>query len=285
MVSFNTQPPEGGWSGICSCGICKSGFNTQPPEGGWPPRLVGGMARKPVSTHSRPKAAGPLNQLGDVALLVSTHSRPKAAGGRAGIWRGGFLCFNTQPPEGGWGGGRKNRGIQWVSTHSRPKAAGLPAAKNRLPKPVSTHSRPKAAGIPMESPIKSLMFQHTAARRWLVLHLFLSIFLRLFQHTAARRRLDKTTANRQLPKAVSTHSRPKAAGLRLFLRLATASFNTQPPEGGWQIRCPCKPFGRRFNTQPPEGGWKREYSQSRKAAKVSTHSRPKAAGMVSTVLS
>ena len=54
-------------------------------------------------------------------------------------------------------------------------------------------------------------------------------------------------------------------------------FNTQPPEGGWQglIAVAVLIFG--FNTQPPEGGWAvevvRGYPQM-----VSTHSRPKAAG-------
>ena len=58
--------------------ICLS-FNTQPPEGGWNQRRAVLSALK-VSTHSRPKAAG-LNY--DARIYngkVSTHSRPKAAG-------------------------------------------------------------------------------------------------------------------------------------------------------------------------------------------------------------
>ena len=32
-------------------------------------------------------------------------------------------------------------------------------------------------------------------------------------------------------------------------------FNTQPPEGGWNLsRCTIR-LDRCFNTQPPEGGW------------------------------
>ena len=59
-----------------------------------------------------------------------------------------MLCFNTQPPEGGW--------IQQlevavkdadVSTHSRPKAAGEPEGWVGAFGEVSTHSRPKAAGL------------------------------------------------------------------------------------------------------------------------------------------
>ena len=37
----------------------------------------------------------------------------------------------------------------------------------------------------------------------------------------------------------------------------------------------CKPC---FNTQPPEGGWAKRAEQTIKADRVSTHSRPKAAG-------
>ena len=33
--SFNTQPPEGGWSGFCLYWGLIWRFNTQPPEGGW----------------------------------------------------------------------------------------------------------------------------------------------------------------------------------------------------------------------------------------------------------
>ena len=77
-------------------------------------------------------------------------------------------------------------------------------------------------------------------------------------------------------------------------------FNTQPPEGGWicSAMSSIKRIG--FNTQPPEGGWalaiprkgrllrfqhtaaRRRlgscYSSQGSAIKVSTHSRPKAAG-------
>ena len=36
---FNTQPPEGGWSGGSDLGEQQPSFNTQPPEGGWLDRL------------------------------------------------------------------------------------------------------------------------------------------------------------------------------------------------------------------------------------------------------
>ena len=97
-------------------------FNTQPPEGGC--SSVGPfLGRKFVSTHSRPKAAAFFQHLRRINLAVSTHSRPKAAAGntahffsrqpvsthsrpKAAAHKSGWtpaaqLCFNTQPPEGG----------------------------------------------------------------------------------------------------------------------------------------------------------------------------------------
>ena len=79
---------------------------------------------------------------------------------------------------------------------------------------VSTHSRPKAAGDKDAVIYPPYWFQHTAARRRLV----------AFQEFFADSGL------------VSTHSRPKAAGTiaQPVCRLSV-SFNTQPPEGGWDI--------------------------------------------------
>ena len=78
---------------------------------------------------------------------------------------------------------------------------------------------------------------------------------------------------------VSTHSRPKAAGWIVQRRHAfIPSFNTQPPEGGWSTVCRAARAVERFNTQPPEGGWVL-YVVGKCEGKVSTHSRPKAAGI------
>ena len=58
---------------------------------------------------------------------------------------------------------------------------------------------------------------------------------------------------------------------------ASSRFNTQPPEGGWIQTKVIYEQSNCFNTQPPEGGW---YKIIRLAdrKRVSTHSRPKAAG-------
>ena len=218
-----------------------------------------------------------------------------------------ITCFNTQPPEGGWTCYTDQATKIKVSTHSRPKAAGqskgiiMVDAQN-----VSTHSRPKAAGPPPAEttaakafqhtaarrrlarctalPLHSSLFQHTAARRRLgAAHAFASADVR-FQHTAARRRLDGQTAYCPLRQYVSTHSRPKAAGqFDLFAPQLRIGFNTQPPEGGWRQKRLFAAGASSFNTQPPEGGWAvaRHYHAPR--LRVSTHSRPKAAGFAADV--
>ena len=188
---------------------------------------------------------------------VSTHSRPKAAG----------QCRMGNPNQG------------QVSTHSRPKAAGLSFGWLNLPtKLVSTHSRPKAAGNRFCPLSVRSVFQHTAARRRLADKGFAYNPGRMFQHTAARRRLVQFRGQPRLLLPVSTHSRPKAAGcatttsaIRRFWFQHTAA-RRRLGRGLQRLG-----GGQSFNTQPPEGGWgatMKTFTQIR----VSTHSRPKAAG-------
>ena len=98
-----------------------------------------------------------------------------------------------------------------VSTHSRAEAAAVCFEHQKHPFPVSTHSRAEAAAIMPSSMIYACRFQHTAARRRLLLP--------LNPHAVG--------------KTVSTHSRAEAAagGVAVYIPL-TKSFNTQPPEGG-----------------------------------------------------
>ena len=56
-------------------------------------------------------------------------------------------------------------------------------------------------------------------------------------------------------------------------------FNTQPPEGGWGDSINISTRRTCFNTQPPEGGWYGSWLWQCLARLVSTHSRPKAAGL------
>ena len=101
-MSFNTQPPEGGWHFARLQGGGHRRFNTQPPEGGWPKSTKGSTDMSNVSTHSRPKAAGTCYSEQGTKIKVSTHSRPKAAGVTVLVMVRVCGCFNTQPPEGGW---------------------------------------------------------------------------------------------------------------------------------------------------------------------------------------
>ena len=167
--------------------------------------------------------------------------------------------FNTQPPEGGWHRGLKERCSTSHSFNTQPPEGGWLSFKH------IGHS--------------DLRFQHTAARRRLG-H-FNQHFRQVlqFQHTAARRRLGMLFAGTPTLQAVSTHSRPKAAGPSATQqdRLMAVSTHSRPKAAGWT-----RPTNRDglccFNTQPPEGGWAVLFFGACKRA-VSTHSRPKAAGV------
>ena len=144
-------------------------------------------------------------------------------------------------------------------------------------------------------------FQHTAARR----RLLLAVINTAQQILVSTHSRPKAAANynqfERLQLTVSTHSRPKAAARNgCGLRFKTAAgFNTQPPEGGCIRRKGWCPVMACFNTQPPEGGCILPFQKSREShlfqhtaarrrlqwwgdfveerARVSTHSRPKAA--------
>ena len=147
---------------------------------------------------------------------------------------------------------------------------------------VSTRSRPKAAGTDTQSFTQAGVFQHAAARRQLDLAGFsINATPEQFQHAAARRQLEKNG---------------HISG-RWF------SFNTQPPEGSWHLSTIRRYYPNGFNTQPPEGSWVRirsnrgsistfQHAAARRQlgsafrhfcriCRVSTRSRPKAAGVFS----
>ena len=143
---------------------------------------------------------------------VSTHSRPKAAGTQCRQSVCAYRCFNTQPPEGGWGRCGLEHGVFKVSTHSRPKAAGI-CANTSTPSTRSFNTQPPEGG-------------------WFLL-LFFTLYLKVSTHSR-----PKAAGLRPWcaigPIAVSTHSRPKAAGTdHRPSTTGISSFNTQPPEGGW----------------------------------------------------
>ena len=80
----------------------------------------------------------------------------------------------------------------------------------------------------------------------------------MFQHTAARRRLVLATSNLESRLVVSTHSRPKAAGLLSsnILNRQQVSTHSRPKAAG-PVSVSAYRIRQGFNTQPPEGGWVR----------------------------
>ena len=167
-------------------------------------------------------------------------------------------CFNTQPPEGGW-----------ILPHGLYRLSCLfqhTAARRRLGRYtrhaqtiscVSTHSRPKAAGgyVSGCSRRRGCFNTQPPEGGWMI-KFAMSIRRLMFQHTAARRRLVLSLGLLTSPFTVSTHSRPKAAGIgnRHDLAGSIVSTHSRPKAAG-----PPPTFCTRhllgFNTQPPEGGW------------------------------
>ena len=79
---------------------------------------------------------------------------------------------------------------------------------------VSTHSRPKAAGD----------FVH------------LNIGSGVVSTHSRPKAAGVSPVSQSISSTVSTHSRPKAAGTMLATQQGSPyCFNTQPPEGGWEI--------------------------------------------------
>ena len=155
-----------------------------------------------------------------------------------------MICFNTQPPEGGWCDHPNATKRFAVSTHSRPKAADTTNRHISAFCGVSTHSRPKAAGRQKSHRHPDRRFNTQPPEGgWAAAMVDLVFFLvsthsrpkaaanpfepkeitKAFQHTAARRRLLAARAARR-QQGVSTHSRPKAAGLRQLSRLSLPGF-------------------------------------------------------------
>ena len=169
-------------------------------------------------------------------------------------------CFNTQPPEGGWKAcsGRFSAATLFQHTAARRRLGQL-AGFSVSASPVSTHSRPKAAGLRNSiTYLSGVVSTHSRPK----------------------------AAGMSLPAdkwdlIVSTHSRPKAAGQDcVSVAVGTGCFNTQPPEGGWKCKHgrfkPLKQFQhtaarRRLGSHPHDLHHRHH---------VSTHSRPKAAGLL-----
>ncbi len=146
-------------------------------------------------------------------ILVSTHSRLKAAGRQDNPILSASLCFNTQPPEGGW-------------LHQQSQDSDRS----------SFNTQPPEGGwfITKISSVSFGWFQHTAARRRLE-----------FRRETDNRFFLVSTHSR--PKAAGAGKRahqnrrpgfntqPPEGGWAHggYTFSDSHGFNTQPPEGGW----------------------------------------------------
>ena len=191
--------------------------------------------------------------------MVSTHSRPKAAGHTQSLKQyHPKYGFNTQPPEGGWPQFCL-RCARFGCFNTQPPEGGWISPRKRLwPEAVSTHSRPKAAGTPQASKGNGTEFQHTAARR----------------------RLGPDSLISVNAETVSTHSRPKAAG--------SPAFQYWLLNRGFQHTAARRRLVFRFLEPNVHVLFQHTAARRRLAAfivsillfqLVSTHSRPKAAGL------
>ena len=142
-ISFNTQPPEGGWIHILTSTGHARRFNTQPPEGGWfsTPQM---LLSKSKFQHTAARGRLVSNML---TLLRVQWFQHTAARGRLGNV---FAVRRCQ--------GR-------VSTHSRPRAAGSKykqhSTKLLLFQHTAARGRLDTGALDQVMP---LAFQHTAAR-------------------------------------------------------------------------------------------------------------------------
>ena len=147
-VCFNTQPPEGGWDGLrwlrgfCPC------FNTQPPEGGWAITISPSGFWVWFQHTAARRRLDPDNTLMDFSNTVSTHSRPKAAGPKVVakfVVVFGFQHTAARRRLGRYAAFFQDVLLLFQHTAARRRLA-RPISTVLLHPPVSTHSRPKAAG-------------------------------------------------------------------------------------------------------------------------------------------
>ena len=129
------------------------GFNTQPPEGGWTGYLEMMTLDDAVSTHSRPKAAGNVGFAGQVPLVLCFNTQPPEGG-----WSlYGELCvtdfmFQHTAARRRLAKSEKQGEVRPGFQHTAARRRlGIEPYLKQYAKHVSTHSRPKAAGAFLKS--------------------------------------------------------------------------------------------------------------------------------------
>ena len=165
---FNTQPRGGGCGRKRNRGSGKRCFNTQPRGGGCDTRnallLTLGKFQHTAARRRLPIKKSSLS----IGTSVSTHSRAEAA------------AFDIHIP----------KITINVSTHSRAEAAAI-AYLTCSAVIVGFNTQPRGGGCYQISHniLNVQTFQHTAARRRLLIDILPVGIWVMFQHTAARRRL------------------------------------------------------------------------------------------------
>ena len=81
----------------------------------------------------------------EISETVSTHSRPKAAGRLRTVSQYLLTCFNSQPPEGGWGFALAVVGFP-ISFNSQPPEGGWLIYAAATVKAKSFNSQPPEGG-------------------------------------------------------------------------------------------------------------------------------------------
>ena len=72
--------------------------------------------------------------------------------------------------------------------------------------------------------------------------------------------------------------------MQVLTKAVSSYFNSQPREGGWRVQRVRTACRANFNSQPREGGWLVIIMPMVFAPGISTHSRAKAAGLLSVVI-
>ena len=145
------------------------------------------------------------------------------------------LCFNTQPPEGGWLNPIQMAKLLILFQHT--------AARRRLD------------DFNINETLY-MQFQHTAARRRLVALLGQDQTTDKVSTHSRPKAAGFTRIGTRLMREVSTHSRPKAAGVAVAVKMERQAVSTHSrPKAAGPIYRSRQWCNNRFNTQPPEGGW------------------------------
>ena len=144
--------------------------------------------------------------------------------------------------------------LAFQHTAARRRLASMPLFAAASPS-VSTHSRPKAAGVfRFCSQVNEIGFNTQPPEGGWRRPRF--AWQKIGFNTQPPEGGWSGSFDKVLPLAVSTHSRPKAAGKKIeeLTGIRRVSTHSRPKAAGSPARMAVS-IANSFNTQPPEGGW------------------------------